>query len=63
MILFGIVYLALGVIGYLNIGKEGMGKVLGILHVNANDNYLHIGLGLLIIIAALASRRRVVVTK
>jgi hypothetical protein len=57
MVLFGLVYLALGVIGYLNFGKEGMGKVLGILHVNAADNYLHIGLGLVILLAGMMTRR------
>jgi hypothetical protein len=57
MVLFGLVYLALGVIGYMNFGKEGMGKVLGILHVNAADNYLHIGLGLVILLAGMMTRR------
>jgi hypothetical protein len=57
MVLFGLVYLALGVIGYLNFGKEGMGKVLGILHVNAADNYLHIGLGLVILLVGATTRR------
>jgi hypothetical protein len=32
------------------IGSEGMTKVLGFLHVNGADNYLHIGLGLLILL-------------
>jgi hypothetical protein len=57
MILFGLVYLALGVIGFLEFGKEGMGKVLGILHVNAADNYLHMGLGLVILLAGMVTRR------
>jgi hypothetical protein len=57
MILFGLVYLALGVIGYLSFGKEGMGKVLGILHVNAADNYLHMGLGIVILLAGIITRR------
>lgn len=57
LILFGLVYLALGIIGYVQFGKEGMGKVLGVLHVNANDNYLHMALGVVIILAGLASKR------
>lgn len=61
MILFGIVYLALGVIGLINIGTEGMGKLLGILHVNGADNLLHAGLGILILLAAAVSRRTVTV--
>ena len=57
MVLFGLIYLTLGIIGYVTFGKEGAGKVLGLLHVNANDNYLHIGLGLVIFLAALVTRK------
>jgi hypothetical protein len=57
MILFGIVYLGLGILGLVTMGSEGMAKLLGLLHVNAADNYLHIGLGLVILIAGLATRR------
>jgi hypothetical protein len=57
MVLFGLVYLTLGVIGYVTFGKEGTGKVLGVLHVNANDNYLHIALGLVIVLMAFVTRK------
>lgn len=60
MIVFGLVYLALGVLGMTTIGSEGMTKLIGFLHVNGNDNYLHIALGLVILIAGFATRRRVV---
>jgi hypothetical protein len=60
LILFGIVYLAIGVIGLVSFGGEGMGKVLGFLHVNGADNYLHIALGVVILLAGLATKRRVV---
>ena len=60
MILFGIVYLLLGIIGIVNFGTDGFGKLFGILNVNGADNLLHIGLGVLILAFALASRRRVV---
>lgn len=59
MILFGLIYLALGIIGYVSFGKDGFGAVLGILHVNAADNYLHIGLGLVILLAGIVTRRQV----
>ena len=49
--IFGIIYFLLGVIGLINIGTEGMGKLLGFLHVNGPDNFLHIGLGLVIFLA------------
>lgn len=61
MILFGLVYLVIGILGYTAMGDADMGKVLGILHVNKADNYLHMGLGLFILILGLASRRRRVV--
>ena len=52
MMLFGIVYLALGVLGLINVGSSGMGTLLGFLHVNGADNILHIALGILIFMAA-----------
>ena len=61
MIIFGIVYLAIGIIGFVTIGEEGMGKVLGFLHVNGADNYLHIALGIVIALAGIATRKKLVV--
>jgi len=55
--LFGVVYFFLGVLGLINIGTSGMGKLLGFLHVNGADNFLHIGLGLIIFLAGTLSRR------
>jgi hypothetical protein len=49
--LFGAVYFLLGVMGFINFGTEGMGELLGFLHVNGPDNYLHIGLGVVIFLA------------
>ena len=57
LVLFGIVYAILGVIGFFSIGSEGFGKVLGFLHINGADNYLHIALGLVIFLAGIASRK------
>ena len=57
LILFGLVYLALGIIGMVTIGSEGLTKLLGFLHVNGAENYLHIALGVVILIAGFASRR------
>ena len=48
---FGIVYFLLGVLGLIFIGSDGMGKLLGFLHVNGADNFLHIGLGIIIFLA------------
>ena len=57
MKVFGIVYLLIGVLGFINIGTEGMGKVLGILHVNGADNFLHVALGVVIFLAGTLRRR------
>jgi hypothetical protein len=62
-ILFGVFYLAIGVIGLMNTGTKGMGKVLGILHVNGADNVLHVVLGLVILIMGISSRKVVPVTR
>jgi len=59
LIIFGIVYLAIGVLGLISFGTQGMGKVLGILHVNGADNILHVVLGVVIFIAGIASRKSV----
>jgi hypothetical protein len=60
MIFFGIVYLLIGILGLASFGTSGMGKVLGFLHVNGNDNLLHVALGVVILLAGLISKRTVV---
>jgi len=54
---FGVIYFALGVWGLVKFGTDGMGKLLDFLHVNSPDNFLHIGLGLLIFLAGIAASR------
>ena len=54
--LFGIVYLVIGIIGFVQYGTDGMGKVVGFLHVNGADNFLHVGLGLVIFLAGFSRR-------
>ena len=58
MRVFGIVYFLIGIIGIINSGDTGMTHVLGFLHVNKADNYLHIGLGIIIFLAGMTARRR-----
>lgn len=60
--LFGVVYLAIGVIGLVQYGTSGMGKVLGFLHVNGADNLLHIALGIVIFFAGFLKPRVVATT-
>ena len=55
--IFGAVYFLLGVIGLISIGSSGMGQLLGFLHVNGADNFLHIALGIVIFLASYARGR------
>jgi hypothetical protein len=54
---FGAVYGLLALMGYATAGAEGHANLLGIVHVNGNDNWLHVLLAVLLIATALASRR------
>lgn len=56
---FGVIYGLLAVIGYATIGAEGHTYLLGIVHINGNDNGLHVVLAVLLIGTALATRGRV----
>lgn len=61
MVIFGIVYLLIGILGITSVGENGMTKLLGFLHVNAADNYLHIALGIVIALAGIVTRRKPVI--
>jgi len=45
---FGAIYALTGVIGFLATGFGGHGHLLGVVHVNTLDNFLHVGLGVVI---------------
>jgi hypothetical protein len=53
---FGAVYLLLAVMGYTAIGAEGHTNLLGVVHINGNDNWLHTVLGVVLIVSALGAR-------
>jgi hypothetical protein len=57
LITFGVVYLLLAVLGYTTIGPEGHANLLGIVHINGNDNWLHGMLGVVLIVTALGAGR------
>jgi Domain of unknown function (DUF4383) len=57
---FGVVYLLLGILGVATIGDSGMTKLLGFLSINGADNYLHIGLGIVIFLAGMLPQPRVI---
>ena len=45
MQVFGPLYLFVGVLGFLATGLGGDGHLLGLVHINTLDNFLHLGLG------------------
>jgi len=55
--IFGIVYLALGLYGLFTMGTDETKQLLGFLHVNKADNYLHIALGIIIFLAGTMKAR------
>ena len=59
--IFGAFYFLLGVLGLIAVGTSGEGTLLGFLHVNGADNFLHLGLGLIIFLAGMARPKQNVV--
>jgi hypothetical protein len=45
---FGLTYLLTGALGFLVTGRDGDGHLLGLVHLNTLDNFLHLGLGIVI---------------
>lgn len=62
MKVFGITYLLVGVLGFITLGSAPEGMLLGFIHINTMDNFLHIGLGAGILGSGvfLSSRRKVI---
>ncbi|HSR54404.1 MAG TPA: DUF4383 domain-containing protein [Acidobacteriota bacterium] len=57
MLAFGVVYTLVGVYGFIALGGASEGHLLGVVHINFMDNFLHLGLGAAIAAGGLASRR------
>jgi len=55
--IFGAVYLLLAIMGFAAIGTEGSTMLLGMVHVNGADNWLHVVLAVVLLAAGLARRR------
>lgn len=53
MLTFGVVYLLVGVLGFALLGGAAQGHLLGLVHINTADNFLHVGLGAAILTAGL----------
>ncbi|MEE8617964.1 MAG: DUF4383 domain-containing protein, partial [Nitrosomonadaceae bacterium] len=49
MQVFGVVYILIGLIGFVTLGSQSEGHLLNIIHINSFDNFLHLGSGILIV--------------
>ena len=55
----GALYALLALMGYATAGAEGHTMLLGLVHINGNDNWLHVLLAVILIASALSTRRHV----
>lgn len=46
---FGTVYLIVALIGFAVVDATGMGSILGLIHINTADNWLHVVLGFVLL--------------
>jgi len=47
---FGVVYLGVALLGFMMLGSDTEGHLLGLIHINMEDNFLHLGLAAIIIL-------------
>lgn len=59
MMIFGAIYGLLALMGYATAGAEGHTRLLGMVHINGNDNWLHMLIAVALIACALGTRRHV----
>lgn len=55
---FGVVYLLVGVLGFYLLGGASEGHLLGVVHINTLDNYLHLVLGAVILLSGFYLTKR-----
>ena len=55
----GALYALLALLGYATAGAEGHATLLGLVHINGNDNWLHVLLAVVLIVSAISARRNV----
>ena len=57
LFIVGAIYLVLAILGFATVGNEGQGHLLGLIHINGRDNWLHVVLALALFGSALAHPR------
>ena len=58
MLAFGPIYMLVGALGFVVLAGASHGSLLGVIHLNWLDNYLHVGLGLGILASGLVAANR-----
>ncbi|KND48497.1 MAG: hypothetical protein AB200_02085 [Parcubacteria bacterium C7867-005] len=53
LVVFGVIYLLVALLGFMSSSES----VLGLIHVNGADNWLHLVLGLVILVSGLKARK------
>ncbi|MBL1277470.1 MAG: DUF4383 domain-containing protein [Ectothiorhodospiraceae bacterium] len=54
---FGAVYLGVAILGFIMLGDAQEGRLLGVIHINAADNFLHLGFAATIIALGFITNR------
>jgi hypothetical protein len=55
---FGVVYLLIAILGFVAIGDADTVSLLGLVEVDGSDNYLHLVLGVVLLLVGLASGKK-----
>ena len=58
MKIFGVVYFLVGVLGFVVLGSAQEGHLFGLVHINQLDNFLHMGLSAVILLAGFLTTDR-----
>lgn len=56
MLIFGVTYLVVGLLEFVVTMNDSPGMLLGFIHINSLDNFLHLGLGAAILISGYVAK-------
>lgn len=59
--LVGVFYLSIAVLGLLSISEDGIGIVFGFISVNQADNWLHVILGIILLLGGVAEEEEEII--
>lgn len=60
MLVFGVIYALVGLVGFSVTSEHSHGMLLGFIHINTLDNFLHLGLGVAIFIGGTISQKALI---